>query len=113
MDDKELTYEQAQEGIAKRLYWQYMGFDNQWNSPLSKASKNIQEEMFARATVVLGDLFTPKQIEEWKKGGYPAIVCKDQSLPDNAEKHVFFNGDMAYKEGQKDMSDRVRVVKEE
>ena len=81
-----LTYQQAQEGIAIELYdqwWRRCSFDGfVWE----ELYENVKEQWRKKADRVLSLLFTPEEIGEWKKGGYPAIVCEDQSLPvDNSD----------------------------
>ena len=75
------AYQQAQEGIAQIL--------SQWKEDIrimiASGSKISAESPQTKAAAVLSLLFTPEQIEEWKKGGYPAIVCNDQSLPEPIE----------------------------
>ena len=100
-----MTYEQAREEIAEIIY---VGLypTGHWGKLLTKG------QFLDIAHQILPRLFTPEQIEEWKKGGYPAIVCKDQSLPKpNLDIHIWrdYSRDMAYKEAQQDMTDFRRV----
>jgi len=78
-----INYQQTQEGVARELYDQWLhkecGFGGfTWD----ELYENVKGQWCNKATQILSLLFTPEEIEEWKKGGYPAIVCKDQSLPE-------------------------------
>ena len=76
-----MEYREAQEGIARRLFAlknEVALDDVSWDYASTVVHLNYMND----ADKLLNNLFTPKQIEEWKKGGYPAIVRKDQSLPD-------------------------------
>jgi len=73
-----MNYKAAQEGIAEQYFhWRFA--DDVAFKTVGKETKRICN---AFADAALLKLYTPEEIEEWKKGGYPAIVCKDQSLPD-------------------------------
>jgi len=66
-----MNYQQAQEGIAEIIV-----------SPSNYEPHNgFNVDLTEIAEEILALLFTPEEIEEWKKGGYPAIVCKDQKPP--------------------------------
>ena len=103
-----MEYREAQEGIARQIY--------ERTRPLNalvweETTAHIQQGYLKVASHLLASLFTPKEIEEWKKGGYPAIVCKDQDtkflrivLPYSGALAMC---DMMIKEGF------VRIVKEE
>ena len=56
-----MTYKQAQEGIWGCL------------KPYVKDDPWKPEVIFALSEKLISLLFTPEEIEEWKKGGYPAI----------------------------------------
>jgi len=77
-----MLYKQAQEGIAKEirtpLWFLNCAFPKIFNSSLDIADYSDKSLEISK---ILAVIFTPEEIEEWKKGGYPAIVCKDQSLP--------------------------------
>jgi len=82
-----MTYPEAQEGIAEQLWkkerrispgWEYLK-----HKPFNKLPEGTRDVFLKEAAQYLASIFTPEEIEEWKKGGYPAIVCKDQNLPEN------------------------------
>ena len=123
-----LSYQQAQEGIATvsgttlhkglRLASDASPFaDAAYDAIKSIPDKIWNEICDAVANEALDMLFTPKQIEEWKKGGYPAIVCKDQSLPRwHIKEPQSMDGrhtKRIYEQALKDMADFLRIVKEE
>lgn len=104
-----INYQQTQEGVARELYDQWLhkecGFGGfTWD----ELYENVKGQWCNKATQILSLLFTPEEIEEWKKGGYPAIVCKDQETPDYIE--VFYDAtesgvsfEVGYAQSQKDM----------
>jgi len=99
------NYTEAQEGIA-RMFPKIAGVDY-----------DVLPEMYKKRNLDVADqilslLFTPEEIEEWKKGGYPAIVCKDQSLPENP--YELIAGHKGYSIAQQDMIKNgfARIVEE-
>ena len=75
-----MEYREAQEGIARGLHERCLNLHVRVTEWLT-LSEDDRDLFLEDADALLAVVFTPKQIEEWKKGGYPAIVCKDQSLP--------------------------------
>ena len=98
-----MEHREAQEGIAKmvRAYAHLYCNAILKDKPTPYPNDAVKE--------ILPLIFSPKEIEEWKKGGYPAIVCKDQSAPypDLWDKPQYVDTDGLREKGF------VRIVKEE
>jgi len=88
-----INYTEAQEGIAKVLYNfarpayrdNNVYYRRNWEEipdyePFRLKFLEIRREYEKEADHLLLRLFTPEEIEEWEKGGYPAIVYKDQTV---------------------------------
>jgi hypothetical protein len=69
-----MEYQEAKEKIAIKIY----ASDNLGPSQLQEHEREQYRE---KAAQILSVLFAPAEIEEWKKGGYPAMVKKDQTPP--------------------------------
>ena len=76
MGQTPMTLKQAQEGIAEEFKETRHSVIDYCGECIYAEDSDI-EELTDR---ILSLLFTPEAIEEWKKGGYPAIVCKNQKL---------------------------------
>ncbi len=121
-----MTYEQAREEIAKwayrlaqsayrdtNVYYRHSWSEIPEYAPMKEKLEGIRDEYRKEADRILSFLFTPEQIEEWKKGGYPTVVCKDQSLPKFSFSEEPPNMRFGYQTAQKDMAGfrRVKGVK--
>lgn len=63
-----ISYQQAQEGIAEEIAVNEMGLC-EWTNWETLPQCYKDTVFYPLAAAILAKLFTPEQIEEWKKGG--------------------------------------------
>lgn len=75
-----MEYQEAKEKIIDSMHWKELAFIGQLDNAvfegcLTQASEEILTDQF------LFIIFTPAEIEAWKKGGYPAMGRKTKRNP--------------------------------